>query len=59
MLKAYDLGMTNDNFVFFTVQMLPEVFVPGSKEIWYGTDGRNAAAKKAFESVFHVSEYHT
>ena len=54
MLTAYELGMTNGDYVFFTMEMLPEDDLQNSAESWFGGDGRNTEAKLAFESVFHV-----
>jgi len=55
MLHAHDLGMTNGDYVFYTVDMLPDEEVISPESVWKGNDGRDAEAKLAFESVFHVS----
>ena len=57
MLQAYDLGMTQGDYVFYTIEMLPEEDIINPEETWFGADGRNKEAKQAFESVFHVSIY--
>ena len=54
MLEAYDLGMTDGDFVFYTVDMLPEEENLNVGETWLGNDGRDEEAKLAFEAVFHV-----
>ena len=55
MIAAYDLGMCNGDYVFFTIEMLPEENVINPADIWAGGDGRDDQARKAFEAVFHVS----
>jgi Receptor family ligand binding region len=55
MLTAHDLGMTNGDYVFYTIEMLPEENVLNPEEVWVGNDGRDIQAKQAFEAVFHVS----
>ena len=55
MLEAYDQGMTQGEYVFFTVEMLPEEDVINPADIWASNDGRDEQARQAFEAVFHVS----
>jgi len=55
MLKAWELGMTNGDYVFYTVEMLPEENMINAKDVWASNDGRDDTAKTAFEAVFHVS----
>ena len=55
MMAAYALGMCNGDFVFYTIEMLPEQDVLDPEAVWKGGDGRDDVAKKAFEAVFHVS----
>ncbi len=54
MLQAYDRGMCEGEYVFYTLEMLPEDNVINPEDIWSGNDGRDVAARKAFEAVFHV-----
>ena len=54
LLAAYDAGMTNGDFVFYTIELLPQESVLNPEETWKG-DSRNVESKQAFESVFHVS----
>eukprot|EP00914_Ancora_sagittata_P029401 GHVO01058150.1.p1 GENE.GHVO01058150.1~~GHVO01058150.1.p1 ORF type:complete len:103 (-),score=7.74 GHVO01058150.1:244-552(-) len=56
MLKAQDLGMTNGEYVYYTVDMLPDEDNVNSDAIWRGNDGRDVEAREAFKSVFHVSK---
>ncbi|XP_014672057.1 PREDICTED: atrial natriuretic peptide receptor 3-like [Priapulus caudatus] len=55
MLHAYDLGMTKGDYVFYTMEMIPDDDVIDASETWWGTDNRNEEARQAFESVFHIS----
>jgi len=55
MLHAYDAGMTKGDYVFYTIDMLPDEEVIDPESVWKGNDGRDAEARDAFESVFHVS----
>ena len=55
MLHAHDAGMTNGEYVFYTIDMLPDEEVLDPESVWKGNDGRDAEAREAFESVFHVS----
>ena len=55
MLQAYDLGMTDGEYVFITFDMTPQEDVFALQDVWEGQDDRNWAARQAFESVFHVS----
>ncbi len=55
LLKALDLGMTKGDYVFYTIDMLPDEENLNPESIWKGNDGRDDDAKIAFESVFHVS----
>lgn len=54
MLTAHDLGMTSGEYVFYTIEMLPEEKL-SPEDIWAGNDGKDVEAKAAFEAVFHVS----
>ncbi|XP_070573593.1 atrial natriuretic peptide receptor 3-like [Ptychodera flava] len=54
-LEAHDMGMTNGDYVFYTVEMLPDEDVISAEETYLGDDGRNEDARKAFEAVFHMS----
>ena len=56
MLTASELGMTRGDYVFYTIEMLPEEDSLSESAIWKGVDGRDVEARQAFESVFHVSE---
>ena len=53
-LKAYDLGMTNGEYVFLTMDVTPVDDVASIANVWRGADSRDQAARRAFESVFHV-----
>ena len=55
MLVAHDLGMTDGDFVFFTMEMLPDENVLDAADVFASNDGRDAEARIAFEAVFHVS----
>ncbi|XP_077978153.1 atrial natriuretic peptide receptor 1-like [Glandiceps talaboti] len=55
MLEAYDMGMTNGEYVFYTVEMLPESDVISAQETYLGNDERDEEARQAFEAVFHMS----
>ena len=55
MLSAYDLGMTAGEYVFYTLDFLPDRNVINPADVWEGDEGRDEMAKEAFESVFHVS----
>ena len=55
MLMAYDLGMTDGDYVFYTIDMLPDEETLNADAVWKGNDGRDREAREAFESVFHVS----
>ena len=46
--------MTDGDYVFYTIEMLPEENVLNPEDVWASDDGRNDIAKKAFEAVFHV-----
>lgn len=48
------MGMTQGEYVFYTIDMLPDEENLKPETIWKGNDGRDAEAKEAFESVFHV-----
>ena len=54
MLEAFDQGMTQGDYVFYTVEMLPEENVINPEDVWKSNDGRDADARQAFEAVFHV-----
>jgi len=56
LLHAHDFGMTTGEYVFYTIDMLPDEEVIDPESVWKGNDGRDAEAKIAFESVFHVRE---
>lgn len=57
MLKAHDLGMTHGEYVFYTIDMLPEEEVLNPEAVWKSNDGRDVDAQVAFQSVFHVSTF--
>ena len=54
MLHAHEAGMTKGDYVFYTVDMLPDDELINAEAVWKGNDGRDAEARDAFESVFHV-----
>ena len=54
MLHAYDLGMTKGDYIFFTMEVLPQENVNNPEAIYLSDEGRNAEARQAFEAVFHV-----
>ena len=54
MLAAYDQGMCDGDYVFYTIEMLPEQDILDPESVWKGGDGRDDIAKLAFEAVFHV-----
>jgi len=54
MLEAYRLGMTEGDYVFYTVEMVPDENVLNPEDVWASNDGQNDIARKAFEAVFHV-----
>ena len=54
MLAAFDLGMCQGEYVFYTIEMLPDDKL-NAQALWKGNDGRDWQARKAFEAVFHVS----
>ena len=54
MLEAHNLGMTKGDYVFYTMDMLPDEEILNPESIWKGNDGRDDIAREAFESVFHV-----
>jgi len=55
MMMAWELGMTKGEYVFYTIEMLPEENVLNPEDVWASNDGNNLVAKEAFEAVFHVS----
>ena len=54
MMMAWELGMTKGEYVFYTIEMLPEENVLNPQDVWASNDGQNVVAKQAFEAVFHV-----
>ena len=56
MMKAHDLGMTKGDYVFYTIDMIPDEEVLNPEAVWRGNDGRDKEAREAFEAVFHVSK---
>lgn len=46
--------MFTGDYVFFTIEMLPEENVLSPEDVWSGNDGRDNIAREAFEAVFHV-----
>ena len=54
MMMAWELGMTKGEYVFYTIEMLPEENVLNPEDVWASNDGQNVIAKEAFEAVFHV-----
>ena len=55
MVTAYDLGMTTGEYVFYTIDMLPETEVLNPESVWKRNDQNDEKARLAFEAVFHVS----
>jgi len=55
MLKAFDLGMCDGEYVFYAIDMLPDESVANSWPLWKVGDDRDDDARRAFEAVFHVS----
>ena len=55
MLRAHDLGMTKGDYVFYTLEMLPDEQVLNPQDVWSSNDGRDLQARQAFEAVFHVT----
>ena len=58
MMMAWELGMTKGDYVFYTIEMLPEENVLNPQDVWASNDGLNIIAKQAFEAVFHVRRSH-
>ena len=54
LLTAHELEMTKGDFVFYTIEMLPEENVLNPEDVWASNDRKNTIAKEAFEAVFHV-----
>ena len=55
LLTAFDLGMTSGEYVFYTMDMLPDKEILGAEDVWASNDDlRNNDARIAFEAVFHV-----
>jgi len=48
-------GLTKGEYVFYTIEMLPEENVLDPEDVWASDDGQNKIAKEAFEAAFHVS----
>lgn len=46
--------MTSGEFVFITMDSLPEENLLNTDEVWQGKDGKDGEAREAFEAVFHV-----
>ncbi|XP_077996445.1 atrial natriuretic peptide receptor 1-like [Glandiceps talaboti] len=55
MLRAYDRGMCDGSYVFYTVDMLPVDDIKDLLSTFPGNDGRDEDVLKAFEAVFQVS----
>ncbi|ELU09194.1 hypothetical protein CAPTEDRAFT_202808 [Capitella teleta] len=55
MLRAHDLGMTKGEFVFYTIELLPDENVLNPEDVWAGNDERDRQAMQAFQAVFHVT----
>ena len=55
MVMAHDLGMTTGDYVFYTVDMLPETETLNPESVWKRNDDDDEKARQAFEAVFHVS----
>ena len=53
--------MVSGEYVFYTMDMLPESDIISKDDVWYSSDDEvnNGAARTAFEAVFHVSVRHT
>ena len=55
MIEAFDQGMTRGEYVFYTLDILPQDDLSDVRDVWMGGDGRDVQARAAFEAVFHVS----
>ena len=51
---ARSMGMTSGEFVFVTMDSLPEENLLNTDEVWQGKDGKDRDAREAFEAVLHV-----
>jgi hypothetical protein len=54
MLTAHELEMTKGDYVFYTIDMLPDEDILNPEAVWKGNDGRDLESREAFEAVFHV-----
>jgi hypothetical protein len=54
MLTAHEFEMTKGDYVFYTIDMLPDEDILNPEAVWKGNDGRDAESREAFEAVFHV-----
>ncbi|XP_071950714.1 atrial natriuretic peptide receptor 3-like [Antedon mediterranea] len=52
MLYAYDFGMINGDYIFFTVDLYENSFI--GNNTWMGDDGRDDDAHQAFGSIFNI-----
>jgi hypothetical protein len=59
MLMAHELQMTKGDYVFYTIDMLPDEEILNPEAVWKGNDGRDRESKEAFEAVFHVRRVDT
>ena len=55
MIRAHDMGMTKGEYVFYTIELLPDENVLNAEDVWAANDERDGEAKQAFEAVFHVT----
>ena len=51
----YLASLSPGDYVFYTIEMLPEENVLSPEDVWAGNDGRDRIAKEAFQAVFHVT----
>ena len=55
LLAASELGMTSGEYIFITFDLLLDADVNEPTALWQKFDGRDAAAKAAFQALFIVS----
>ncbi|ELU14320.1 hypothetical protein CAPTEDRAFT_210747 [Capitella teleta] len=49
--------MTKEEFVFYTIELLPDENVLNPEDVWAGNDERDRQARQAFEAVFHMLDF--